>query len=152
MPASPPEIGSGRPPRLRPARAADLPALALLYEAGQRQIHPGRAEAWAAGGFADAVAGEEITVAAIEGEVVGFLSLWRPERFVHFLHVRADRRGRSIGSRLLQHARAGVGGPLQLKCAPHNRAALAFYIRLGWLEVERALLGHAPYVRLRSPR
>jgi ribosomal protein S18 acetylase RimI-like enzyme len=148
----PPDPATARLLQVRPARAADLDVCAALYEAGQRLIHPERPEAWARAGFADAVAGEEITVAAAgDGTVVGFLSLWRRRRFVHLLHVRADWRGRGAGTRLLQHARAGMAGPLQLKCAPHNHAALAFYARLGWIELERDLSGSAPYVRLRSP-
>jgi ribosomal protein S18 acetylase RimI-like enzyme len=145
------------PPRattllLRPAVAADLPACAAIWRTCEREIHPEATVRGIPVDFARATTGEEITVAvAPSGEVVGFLSLWRRDRFVHFLYLRADWRGRGVGRALLEAARAAVGGPLELKCAPGNRAALAFYRRLGWREVERVLIGSSPHIRLRSP-
>jgi ribosomal protein S18 acetylase RimI-like enzyme len=136
--------------RVRPAVPADLPACAELFAAGQREIHEGTAGVWLASDFARAVEGEEVFIAAAaEKAVAGFVTLWRPDRFVHFLHVSAASRRRGIGRKLLAHVRASVDGPLELKCAPHNTAALAFYARLGWTEAERDLAGAFPYVRMR---
>ena len=139
---------------VRPALAADLAACAALYEAGQREIHPDRDPgAWSPAGFAAATAGEEVSVATLPaGEVVGFVSLWRPEPFVHFLHVARDWRRRGVGEALLRHALTTVTGTVDLKCLPGNRGALAFYRRLGWTEVERDITDGLPHVRLRSPR
>jgi ribosomal protein S18 acetylase RimI-like enzyme len=136
--------------RVRPAVPADLPACAALFEAGQREIHAGNEGDWLASDFARAVEGEEVFVAmAAEGRVAGFATLWRPDNFVHFLHVSAASRRRGIGRKLLAHVRASVGGPLELKCAPDNAAALAFYARLGWTATERDLAGAFRYVRMR---
>jgi FkbM family methyltransferase len=136
--------------RVRPAVPADLPACAELLEAGQREIHAGTAGGWLASYFAQAVEGEEVFIAVTaENTLAGFVTLWRPEGFVHFLHVSAAFRRRGIGRKLLAHVRASVDGPLELKCAPHNAAALAFYARLGWTETERDLAGASPYVRMR---
>jgi ribosomal protein S18 acetylase RimI-like enzyme len=136
--------------RVRPAVPADLPACAELLEAGQREIQAGTAGVRLASYFARAVEGEEVFVAVMaENTLAGFVTLWRPDSFVHFLHVSAASRRRGIGRTLLAHVRASVDGPIELKCAPHNAAALAFYARLGWTETERDLAGASPYVRMR---
>ena len=142
--------------RVRPAAGAgDLAACAGIYAANQREIMPdGPPEAWSRDGFPYAVAGEDVFVAlAPRGEVVGFVSLWRPDPFVHFLHVASTWRGRGVGAALLEHALATLpAGPVDLKCLPDNRAALAFYRRLGWAEVGSDLDAEPPYVRLRLTR
>jgi ribosomal protein S18 acetylase RimI-like enzyme len=87
------------------------------------------------------------------GGVVGFVSLWRPEPFVHFLHVARGWRGRGVGRALLDHALATVpAGPVDLKCLPDNRPALAFYRRLGWVQVGADPGSRPHYVRLRLAR
>jgi ribosomal protein S18 acetylase RimI-like enzyme len=142
--------------RVRPAAGAgDLAACAGIYAANQREIIPdGPPQVWSPDGFGDAVMGEDVFVAlASGGEVVGFLSLWRPDPFVHFLHVASDWRRRGVGRALLAHALATLpAGPVDLKCLPDNRAALAFYRRLGWVEVGSDLDERPPYVRLRLTR
>ena len=133
----------------------DLDACAEIYAAGQREIFPGQPGSWTRDRFAEATAGEEISVAVADDAggraVVGFLSLWRPDAFVHFLHVRADHRRRGVGRALLRSALATLDAPAELKCALENRAALAFYTRLGWVETGREVTGPEPFVRLRSP-
>lgn len=137
---------------VRAAIPADLAACAEIYETCQREILPGGAGIWARDGFARATAGEEVFVAVADGSVAGFLSLWRADGFVHFLHVRPRWRRRGVGRALLGHALATVPGSAELKCAPHNRAALAFYARLGWAEIGREPDGPEPFVRLRLAR
>ncbi len=145
--------------RVRPAAgAAELAACAGLYEAGQREIMPDDPpQAWSRAGFADATTGEDVFVAlAPSGDdgVVGFVSLWRPEPFVHFLHVARDWRGRGVGRVLLDHALATLptGGTVDLKCLPDNSPALAFYRRLGWVQVGADSGARPHYVRLRLAR
>ncbi len=84
--------------------------------------------------------------------VAGFLSLWRPDAFVHYLHVAQDWRRCGLGRMLLTAARAEVGRPLELKCLTGNRRALVFYRHLGWRAVNGEVTPPAPYVRLRQPR
>jgi ribosomal protein S18 acetylase RimI-like enzyme len=142
--------------QIRAAALTDLDACAEIYKSCQDEIFPGRLEAWTWDGFAIATAGEEILVAVASEHggpsIVGFMSLWRADALVHFLHVRADRRRRGVGRTLLQAALAILPGSAELKCAIDNQGALAFYARLGWVETERKTDGSEPFVRLRYTR
>ena len=126
------------------------PPVAALFAGAQQEIEP-RVPPWRASDFAEQVDGEELLVAHAGPEVVGFLSLWRPDAFVHFLHVAPAWRRRGVGRRLLAAARAEIDRPLELKCLTGNARALAFYRRLGWRAVKRERDPPAPYVRLRQP-
>lgn len=137
--------------RLHAPDPSELRACAEIFAAGQREILPEEAGKWTAAYFPEAVAGEQIIVASTTaGAVAGFLSLWLADRFVHFLHVQAAWRGRGVGRQLLDHASQQVQGPLELKCLLTNTAALAFYRRLGWVEVERVTMAPLPFARLRQ--
>lgn len=136
---------------VRTALVTDVAACARLFALGQQEIEP-REPPWREAEFGAQVAGEDILVAADGNQVVGFLSLWRPDAFVHFLHVDRSWRRRGIGKRLLAAARSEVRRPLELKCLVANRAALRFYQGLGWQPTGTAEGTAAPYVRLRQRR
>ncbi len=77
---------------------------------------------------------EEILVADLAGEVAGFLSFYRPDRFIHHLYVAPPSWRRGIGRALLAEALARLEGAARLKCRDGNLTARAFYRRLGWAE------------------
>jgi ribosomal protein S18 acetylase RimI-like enzyme len=136
---------------IRTALVSDVAACARLFALGQQEIDP-KSPPWHESEFSDQVAGEDILVAASGIQVVGFLSLWRPDAFVHFLHVAKPWRRRGVGERLLATARREVLRPLELKCLISNRAALSFYRCLGWQPTGTAHGVTVPYARLRQPR
>ena len=92
---------------------------------------------------------EEVFVAVREGALVGFVSLYRSDAFVHSLFVGTRRQG--VGPALLMRAIAEAGGPVTLKCADENRNARRFYDRLGFVEIDRGEEAGHSWTRLRSP-
>ena len=91
---------------------------------------------------------EEVFVAVRDGEMVGFVSLYRSDAFVHSLFV--EPRGQGVGPALLMRAIAEVGR-VSLKCADENRVARRFYDRLGFTEIDHGEdMGHS-WTRLQSP-
>lgn len=100
-------------------------------------------------GFAERTTGEDIFVALTGSSVVGFVSIWRPEPFIHFLVVDRVARRCGVGSALLQHAVQVLGRPVELKCELHNLVAQKFYERHGWREADRVETGEAPYILYR---
>lgn len=83
--------------------------------------------------FRAAIEGEELHVAVSRGLVLGFLSVWAPERFIHHLYVAPSHQGRGIGRALIRTCIDRYGLPLSLKCELANRPARRFYERLGWV-------------------
>lgn len=93
--------------------------------------------------------GEDIYVTETpEGVVVGFISVWEPERFVHHLFIHPDYQGRGLGKGLLSHISKLYGLPLRLKCMSQNKAALAFYRKQNWIETGKGQNENGEYINL----
>lgn len=78
---------------------------------------------------------ELIFVAEIEETVIGFISLYVPDNFIHCLFVDALYKGQGAGHLLLEKAKHYLEMPMKLKCLSRNTPALAFYEKEGWKKV-----------------
>ena len=76
-------------------------------------------------------------VADTDGQVVGFVSIWQPEDFIHNLFVSPEWQNHGIGTQLLSAAGTHIGRPAHLKCSIHNERARAFYEARGWTVASR---------------
>jgi GNAT superfamily N-acetyltransferase len=75
---------------------------------------------------------EEVWLALMGEALVGILSIFRPENFIHCLYVDPDAQGLGVGRALVAHVRRVAGAPLTLKLDVPNRRAIAFYEATGW--------------------
>ena len=83
--------------------------------------------------FREQTEGELLFVAACKRSVVGFISIWEQEWFVHHLFVDPAFQNRGVGTRLLIHVSTLAGDrELSLKCPTDNQSAIRFYTRLGF--------------------
>jgi GNAT superfamily N-acetyltransferase len=76
---------------------------------------------------------EFVLVAQAGAEVVGFISIWEADNFIHHLYVSQNHQGLGIGSHLLSSAAGRFGYPLKLKCLTRNKPALDFYLLKGFV-------------------
>lgn len=90
--------------------------------------------------------GEYILVAHDDGVLVGFISIWLPDNFVHHLYVDERYQNRNIGTALLKAAIAKVGLPIRLKCELNNAKAVSFYEWKGFIEKERGQTVNGEYI------
>lgn len=82
---------------------------------------------------------EESTFVAFKNtQLVGFVSLWLPKRFVHHLYVHPKYLRKGIGKQLLNFALNIIGQPAVLKCLKQNQNALQFYLAQNWQIAEEA--------------
>jgi ribosomal protein S18 acetylase RimI-like enzyme len=137
---------------IRRAEEADVPALLGVFNTARAE-----AGCFAGGnatleGFAALVEGEEIHVAVSDGSVAGFVSVWRPDQFVHHLYVLPQYQGHGAGHALLRQCEEVYGLPLSLKCATGNARAQHFYRSHGWtLMGESGVAEDGPWERLWLP-
>ena len=123
---------------LRPACAADLPALAAIEAASF------------SGPWTEAMIAEELAraqawlwVAEVEGEAVGYACAWKIVDTCHLLRVATlpGRRRRGLGRALVEglcaQARAAGLREIELEVASQNAPAIALYQGLGFVEVGR---------------
>ncbi|WP_254915984.1 GNAT family N-acetyltransferase [Pandoraea sp. PE-S2T-3] len=126
---------NGRAFVIEAARPTDLPVLAQLYLDVRRQtmtwLTPDR---FRYEDFASDAAGETIQVArAVNDEILGFISVWPADNFIHMLYVREASQGAGVGAALLKALPGWQSRVYRLKCLVKNSRAKAFYLRHGFV-------------------
>lgn len=96
--------------------------------------------------FKKQVDGEQIYIATVDGNIVGFVSVWEKGNFIHHLYVDPKHQNRNIGSALIAKCKEIFGLPLSLKCIEENTGACAFYEKNGWVLGERDTGPDGPYI------
>ena len=123
----------------RRGTAADGGRCARIFLDARRKAFPWQpADRFGLDDYYDCVEDELVIVAEVDGEVVGFVSIDQPERFIHNLFIDPAWQQRGIGTVLLREALAELRGTAQLTCAARNAAARAFYEHNGWVPVPGA--------------
>lgn len=90
--------------------------------------------------------GERILVAVCDEEIVGFISVWMEDPFIHHLYVAPAFQGKGVGKALLSAIFKETIAPLQLKCLLRNDKAIAFYKRNGFIEKQRVASESGDYI------
>lgn len=78
---------------------------------------------------------ELVFVAESQQKLIGFISLYVPDHFIHCLFVDRKFKGQGTGHLLLEEAKQHVSLPMRLKCLSKNTPALTFYEKEGWEKV-----------------
>jgi len=124
--------------KIRDARPADLPQIIRIFMDCRHDFSWLPPEAMSLDDFHRASEDEHIFVAiGTNDEICGFLSLWEPGRFIHFLFIRPQFQGLHIANRLVESLFPTYRLPYRLKCLDKNLRALRYYLREGWVEVSR---------------
>ncbi|MNR88994.1 putative acetyltransferase [compost metagenome] len=136
---------------VRPAQVGDLPAMRTLFLRSRLETfvsHPGTR--FQLQDFDLQTQGEQQWVAEEGAQLVGFISLWAADNFIHHIYVDQGWTRRGVGRALL---RALPGWPttrFQLKCLRLNEAALAFYRACHFVETGTGVAADGEYVVLES--
>lgn len=135
---------------LRPADAAERPTLAVVQRRSRLAAPmPDVTVAEAAATLAQRWDDDQLWVAELGGEVVGYLRLVRPDEervgWVDDLYVLPEHAGRGVGSALLELARALLPEGFGLWVYAVNAPARAFYAAHGLREVEAVPADDSPH-------
>ncbi|UZR95225.1 GNAT family N-acetyltransferase [Chondrinema litorale] len=90
--------------------------------------------------------GELILKAQVQGEIVGFISVWQPDNFIHHLYIKSDFQRNGVGRALLQKAISILDGPVTLKCLQQNTSAVNFYLKNNWLKKSEGFSYEGMYI------
>ncbi|WP_018753607.1 GNAT family N-acetyltransferase [Paenibacillus sanguinis] len=121
---------------IREASLKDYPQLRQIYLDSRREsFHWANVDEMTLDDFDQDTSEEQILLAEESAQVLGFASLYVPDRFIHNLFVHPTAVGKGVGKRLLKRAVAELGTPVTLKCVSENHKALSFYKKLGWKAV-----------------
>ncbi|MGR9579241.1 N-acetyltransferase family protein [Pandoraea sputorum] len=117
-----------------PATAADLPTLARIYYdvrlATMTWVDP---SLYRADDFASHAAGADVlTAKSPDSKILGFISVWPADDFIHMLYVEPSSQGHGVGTRLLQALPGWPTRRYHLKCLIRNTRAKTFYERHGF--------------------
>jgi GNAT superfamily N-acetyltransferase len=125
---------------LRPATAADAPAVAELLLASRRAFlpyaplahRPDEVRRWVA---ARLIPAGGVHLAVVGSEIVGVLATAERSgiHWIDQLYLRPGFAGRGIGTQLLRHAHATRPAPIRLYCFQANVGARRFYERHGYV-------------------
>lgn len=135
---------------IRKCRSADYPAVEALFLRVRRELFSWHdASQYPPDDFYKQTAGEVVFVAEdAAGKIVGFVSVWEQDAFIHHLYVDPDYKRKGVGTALMNSLFSWLPFPYRLKCITRNRQALKFYRKLGWVEVERAIGEDGEYALL----
>lgn len=121
---------------IREAKTIDYPQLRDIYFESRRQrFHWLHTEEINLHDFDQDTKEEQIFLVEKNNKILGFISLYVPDRFIHLLFVHPDGAGQGAGDLLLKHAVEVLGTPVTLKCVSENHKALSFYQKRGWKAV-----------------
>ncbi|OBX26072.1 hypothetical protein A9996_07070 [Gelidibacter algens] len=90
--------------------------------------------------------GEFILVAKVKNEIVGFVSVWLNDNFLHNLYISNDFQRKGIGRILLNSAIELVNSDLTLKCLKKNVLGVRFYLKQEWEPVSEGVSNEGEYI------
>ncbi|MFB9076559.1 GNAT family N-acetyltransferase [Flavobacterium procerum] len=90
--------------------------------------------------------GEFILTALLDDRPVGFISIWKPNHFIHHLYIHHEYQNKGIATALLKTAIEKTKLPMRLKCLLKNTKAVDFYRRKGFIEKSKGLSPNGEYI------
>jgi GNAT superfamily N-acetyltransferase len=134
---------------VRQLEQSDAAAVQRLYERAVSRAVWLPAGVKADANFARSSQGEAVFVCHDpEGCLVGLLSVYVPESFIHHVYVDPEFERQGVGTVLLSSLETWLPLPWHLKCVSANASARAFYARHGWIEVGSGNSDQGPFVLL----
>ena len=130
---------------IRDFHHSDLGELVDVYNDARRLVECFRSEDVSSRRLRSLTSNESIQVAVVKQVVVGFISIWPPEKFIHHLYVRPSCQNLGIAKRLIKACQDRYGLPLSLKTLPANRNACDFYEYNYWELIVAGQGSEGPY-------
>jgi ribosomal protein S18 acetylase RimI-like enzyme len=120
---------------VRPATTNEHRYCAAIYAEAWKLALPDTQRTISLADFKSEVEGERVLVAALNERIVGYVSIWEPDWFIHHLYVDPKAHRAGVGKMLVSHTLAlATSNQVSLKCQIANVGALRFYRSVGFME------------------
>jgi N-acetylglutamate synthase-like GNAT family acetyltransferase len=96
--------------------------------------------------YLESTAEDDVSVAEVDGLIVGFVSTYPKDNFIHNLFVHPNHQKKGVGSTLLAFAENILSKPMTLKIAMDNLSVCVFYEKHDWYKISEHLNEEEPYV------
>jgi len=119
--------------RIREAEPDDYSRCAEIYTEGWNSALPEQSRSIEPTEFVRETSGEKIFVALSGRKIVGYVSIWKQDWFIHHLYIDPTVHGQGVGRQLLLRVfDLASKGCVSLKCQIANHRAIDFYSRCGF--------------------
>lgn len=136
---------------IRAATEHDTKALEELFLITRQATFTTRPpQAFKLSDYGTSVEGEEVWIAENDAAVVGFISLWLQDNFIHNLFVHPEWQKQGVGSALLKKAEERLPRTIELKIAMDGLNACQFYEKKGFVCIEVHPDAPEPYLLYRK--
>ena len=118
---------------IRPIKSGEHADCADIYTSAWNLAFPDYQRAICVEEFETEIVEDSTLVAVIDQRVIGYISIWEPEWFIHHLYVDPLSHGNGVGTALIsQVERSAAPHSISLKCVSINKKAMGFYEALGF--------------------
>ena len=122
--------------RIREAEEKDVPELEELFLSVRQETFKWEdLKNFELGDYKKSTEGEKVFIAQKDNVIIGFVSIWEPDSFIHNLFVYPKYQGLGIGRQLLNIAVKSIPHPVTMKVVIYNTKACEFYESQGWKKV-----------------
>lgn len=106
---------------------------ARIYEQAWNVALPDHQRTISINDFRNEIEGELTLVAVFDGQIMGYISIWQPDWFIHHLYVDPIAHSHGVGTALISYLeRVAAPHRISLKCQIANTGANGFYTALGF--------------------
>ena len=121
---------------IRKPTESDSSELEVLFQTTRQHTFVGRPkDEFQIGDYQKSTSEDDVWIAEQKGIIVGFVSIYPLENFLHNLCIHPKYQQKGIGSRLLKIAEEHLLRPMTLKIAMDNLKVCGFYEKYGWFKM-----------------
>ena len=120
---------------IRRAKHEDIQQLEILFQFTRQETFASRPNnEFQIGDYQKSTADDEVWVMEENTAIIGFVSVYSADNFIHNLFIHPSHQRCGKGTQLLQIAEKNLERPMTLKVAMDNLRVCSFYEKHGWYQ------------------
>lgn len=121
--------------KIREDTTSDIHRLEEIFLMTRQATFKNRSEDFKIGDYLESTVDDEVWVGELDSIIIGFISVYSQDNFIHNLFVDQQYQAQGFGSKLLLFAEGHLSYPITLKIAMDNLTVCPFYEKYGYYKV-----------------